>query len=285
MRALDRLTFRGSDGNMLVADALGAGNAPVILLLHGGGQTRRSWESTQRRFAGHGYRAIAFDARGHGESQWVDREHYELHHYADDLAAILTQLGQPQAYLVGASLGGMASLLAIGEKRVSNVRALVLADVVHRPERVGADNIRSFMDQSVAGFATLDEAADAVALYLAHRERPASLDALARKMHQGDDGRWRWQWDPAFLRSGDGTEARRYASKRLEASLGSIDIPVLLLRGEKSEIVSDILAQEFLGLVPSATMAVVAGATHMISSDDNDAFTAHILTFLASSVR
>jgi pimeloyl-ACP methyl ester carboxylesterase len=78
----------------------------------------------------------------------------------------------------------------------------------------------------------------------------------------------------------EGPERRRFESERLTRSLSKVQVPVLLLRGEKSEIVSPQLRDEFLGLLPAAEAVDVPGATHMVSGDDNDAFTSLIFDFI-----
>src|SRR5271157_1334596 len=107
-------TFTGRDGNALAADVLGDLDAPPVVLFHGGGQTRHSWGTTLAALAGRGWRAYSVDLRGHGDSEWAPNGDYTLDAFAGDVLAIVDALGRPPA-LVGASLGGVASLAAIGE--------------------------------------------------------------------------------------------------------------------------------------------------------------------------
>jgi pimeloyl-ACP methyl ester carboxylesterase len=272
--------FTGADGNRLEGGTIGPAGGPLAILLHGGGQTWRSWLQTQHRLAEKGYRAVAYDARGHGDSQWVAPDQYELSDFARDLAAVVDQLGGSEPLLIGASLGGMTALLAVGEGILDGAAGILLADVVHRAVAQGADHIRAFMLRAARGFDTLEDAAEAISRYLAHRERPADLDALARKMRQDEAGRWKWAWDPSVMARPEGPERRRFESERLTRSLSKVQVPVLLLRGEKSEIVSPQLRDEFLGLLPAAEAVDVPGATHMVSGDDNDAFTSLIFDFI-----
>jgi pimeloyl-ACP methyl ester carboxylesterase len=83
----------------------------IVLLLHGGGQTRHSWRRTGARLAALGWSAVAVDARGHGDSDWDPAQDYSHHAMVDDLDAIVAQLGEPPV-LVGASMGGITALLA-----------------------------------------------------------------------------------------------------------------------------------------------------------------------------
>src|SRR5206468_11945926 len=123
--------------NMLAADVVGDPSAPPAVLLHGGGQTRHSWGTTVAALGDRGWRAYAVDLRGHGDSEWADDGDYTLDAFAGDVVAIAHTPGSPLA-LVGASLGGLASLAAIGEHADEGIgRALVLVDVAPRTEAQG----------------------------------------------------------------------------------------------------------------------------------------------------
>jgi peroxiredoxin len=267
------------DGVELVADAWGAPDHPPALLLHGGGQTRHAWKRTAAVLAGRGYHAIAVDLRGHGESGWSTDGNYEIDRFAADVRRLAAHFDR-KPVLIGASLGGIASLIAAGEAPAPIAAALVLVDITPRVDPAGVDRIRGFMATHIDdGFATLDEAADAIAAYLPHRPRPKSLDGLRKNLRRDTDGRYRWHYDPAFVRGMPRrTDGDREA--RLTAAGQKLPIPVLLVRGGSSELVSEDIAREFVALMPNARYVDVHGAAHMVAGDVNDPFTEQVVGFL-----
>ncbi|GAB2483257.1 alpha/beta fold hydrolase [Jatrophihabitans fulvus] len=252
----------------------------TILLFHGGGQTRHSWKGTGRILAGAGWQTISFDLRGHGDSSWSARADYSMDAHIGDLAACCTRF--PDPVLVGASLGGLVSLLAVGEEHVT-ARALVLVDVAPRIEVAGTRRIGEFMRKHAdSGFADLDEVADAVAAYNPHRPRPTNLDGLRKNVRLRADGRWYWHWDPAMLlREPRDAETRQVAASRFSAAAERLTLPTLLVRGARSDVLSAEGAGHFLELVPHATFVDVGGAGHMVAGDDNDIFADAVGGFLA----
>lgn len=273
-----RIELPGRDGLVLAGDAWGDPAAPPVLLLHGGGQTRHAWGGTAETIARDGWYALSLDLRGHGESGWAPDGDYSMDAFLADLRAVLARIGQP-AVLVGASLGGLTALLAAGESDPDRFRALVLVDVAARIERDGAQRIIAFMQARPEGFASLDEAADAVASYLPHRRRPRDLSGLERNLRRGPDGRWRWHWDPAFLVPGRGPRPGQ-DPERLERAARRLRMPTLLVRGRLSDLLSEEGARHFLALAPHARFADVREAGHMVAGDRNDLFTDAVLGFL-----
>jgi pimeloyl-ACP methyl ester carboxylesterase len=263
------------DDLVLVADDLGPLDAPVVILLHGGGQTRHSWSGAARALARRGYRVINFDARGHGESGWSEEGAYSLDDRVADLTAIVAQLERPFA-LVGASLGGATSIHATAQ--ALRPGALVLVDIVPHPEPEGISRIVTFMRAHPEGFATLDEAVDAVAAYNPERPRPRDPAGLMRNLRQREDGRFYWHWDPRIIapRPQDMHDLVRQSA----ATLPHTGVPVLLVRGLKSDVVSDAGVTAFRALVPDLEVADVGGAGHMVAGDRNDAFNEAVIAFL-----
>jgi non-heme chloroperoxidase len=252
-------------------------------LLHGGGQTRHAWGGTSRALVEAGFLVVNLDLRGHGDSGWAINGDYTIDAYANDLRSLLSQLDRPAA-LVGASLGGLTSLLAAGETPRVNCTALVLVDVAPRMQRDGKDRIGDFMRARPEGFSSVDEAADAVAAFLPHRPRPADVSGLARNLRLQEDGRYHWHWDPAFIeRNQLGEDADN--TERFERAATAVAAPIMLVRGGISEIVSEEGAQAFRQAVPSAEYIDVPGAGHMVAGDRNDAFTAAVVDFLTRHLR
>ena len=283
------VTFTGAAGNKLVGDVTGA-EGPPVLLLHGGGQTRHAWRKTNAVIARLGRVAYAVDQRGHGDSEWVEDGAYSFPDFAADartLADTLTKQTGTRPVAVGASLGGIASMLAEGgagkPPNGHAFSALVLVDITPRIDLDGVAKVQGFMrEHAREGFATVAEAAEAVAAYLPHRPRPRSNEGLKKNLRLHPDGRWRWHWDPRFLdgRRRVGTGGAELETMLVEAAK-RIKVPSLLVRGASSELVQERHAKDFLELVPHATYVDVSGARHMVAGDRNDQFASAIRTFLS----
>jgi pimeloyl-ACP methyl ester carboxylesterase len=272
----------GARGLRLAAEAAGENDWPPVLLLHGGGQTRHAWAGTARRLASAGYFAIALDARGHGDSRWAPDGDYSADALVADLAAVRASLRSPPA-LVGASLGGLTSLLAIGEGPPDFARALVLVDIATRLEADGIARVLDFMRAHTGGFASMDEAAAAVAAYNPHRQTRGTT-GLRKNLRQREDGRWYWHWDPRFLdhatRSSAG-EALVHQERREQAAR-RVCVPTLLVRGGSSDVVSPEGARDLQRLIPHAELFDVQDAGHMVAGDRNDVFSNAVIEFLRS---
>jgi non-heme chloroperoxidase len=271
------------DGIELTATAFGNETDPPVILLHGGGQTRHAWGSAGEALAAAGRYALSVDLRGHGDSDWAPDGDYGIGAFARDVRAVAGALPERPA-LVGASLGGLASLVAIGEAEapVPVASVLVLVDVTPTVEMDGAMRIRSFMLEGMDGFERLEDAADAIAAYLPNRRRPRDLSGLRKNLRRRD-GRWHWHWDPGFIRGRGGIDGQEglVDHDRLAAAAARVSVPTLLVRGRMSDIVSEDGVQELRRLVPHAEVVDVAGAGHMVAGDRNDVFNDAVTEFLA----
>jgi non-heme chloroperoxidase len=272
--------WRTADRVRLAGDTWGHPEAPLVVLLHGGGQTRHAWGGTGALLGSAGYFAVAYDARGHGDSDWSAAGDYSQDAFVDDLRHVVDALGGRRPILVGASMGGGTSLVAIGERRI-DARALILVDIVPYTEPAGVARIRTFMQQNPDGFGSLDEVADAIGRYRSSRSRPGNHAGLSKNVRLGDDGRYHWHWDPRFL-SGTTDLAARHA--RFSACARHLALPTLLVRGGSSDVVSEAGVREFLELCPHAEYVNVAAAGHMVAGDRNDVFGRAAAQFLARHV-
>jgi pimeloyl-ACP methyl ester carboxylesterase len=250
---------------------------PPVLLMHGGGQTRHSWSGTAGQLAARGYEAWTMDLRGHGDSHWAPDGDYTTDAMVEDLDAVCAEIGRPPV-LVGASMGGMVGLVSEGSLRPGRLRALVLVDIATQLETAGVERIVGFMSAAPDGFATLDEAADAIAAYRPNRPRPSNLDGLRKNLRRGEDGRWRWHWDPAFL-SGKSRDGRSDVDTLGDAAR-NLTVPTLLVRGRMSDMLSLEGVATFRGQCPHARFVDIADAGHMVVGDRNDAFTEAVIDFV-----
>lgn len=269
------IRLRG-DGLDLAADAYGPPDGPPVLFFHGGGQSRRSWRGVAQRIARAGYRAYTIDLRGHGESDWAADGDYLLDAYGRDVEALIDGFEGPVS-LVGASRGGQAALVG-GSRRRGRVRLIMLADVAPLLRDEGVDAIRDFFRASAGGFATVDEAAEALAFHL-HQPRQTDASSLVKAMRYGEDGRLYWQWDPKTV----APEFLNPPSEgiALEEAAARAKDPVVLVRAELSSIVTDESVALFQTLTPQLEVVVAHGVGHMFTGDRNDAFGLTLLDHLA----
>lgn len=267
--------WEGANGATIAGDSWGDPNGPLVILQHGGGQTRHAWKGAGETLGAAGYHAVALDARGHGDSSWAPDGEYGQDIMVQDLRRVVEQLGT-RPVLVGASMGGGVSLVSIGEDHI-DCTALVLVDIGPKIEPEGSKKIQAFMDQAPDGFESLEQVAEAIANYQPHRQRPRNLDGLAKNVRLGDDGRYHWHWDPRFRRNRRDLKARE---ERLLACSRNLDLPTLLVRGGLSDVLSEEGAAEFLELCPHAEYVNVTGAAHMVAGDRNDIFATSVIEFL-----
>jgi pimeloyl-ACP methyl ester carboxylesterase len=279
----DDRTWTLEGGLRLASTVRGPADGPPVLLIHGGGQTRHSWGGTAAALAAAGWWTVAYDQRGHGDSDRPADADYRTTRFARDCAQMCELVARERGrrpVVVGASLGGLAGLLAEGELAPGRAAALVLVDITPRMERAGVDRIVGFMLEHVeSGFGSLEEAADAVAAYQPHRPRPRDHTGLAKNLRLDPDGRWRWHWDPRLF-LGERPLGTGMLGDRFDAAARRLEVPTLLVRGRMSDLVSEDTARHFLELCPHASFRDVSGAGHMVAGDRNDAFTEAVRSFL-----
>jgi flavin reductase (DIM6/NTAB) family NADH-FMN oxidoreductase RutF/pimeloyl-ACP methyl ester carboxylesterase len=272
----------GSDGLRLAFDAVGDPSAPCVLLLPGFGQTRAAWTKAAKALAAAGRYAVTVDPRGHGDSDWSAEHRYEFGDLVQDVVAIVKQLPSRPA-IVGAQMGGLAALAAIGENPGPIASALVLVDAAPRMTRTGLDRATLLMTRDAHGFATTEEAAQALLEHTGGAETVVDLAEVKRHLRRADNGRFRWHVDPAYNGFEVGPEVRLAAQGRLSAAAAALDIPTLLVRGASSTKVDRQSVDEFRALVPHAEVAEIPGVGDVIIGRRNDAFDIAVLDFLEAA--
>jgi pimeloyl-ACP methyl ester carboxylesterase len=267
-----------------------AGAAPVVCL-HGGGQTAYMYEDLGDAMRD-GYLVCAPDLPGHGDSDLdlamaspvggLDR--YAL---AASVEAFLDHVGIARAMVVGASLGGITSL-TIAAKSPERVAGIALIDIGHRLEDEGVRRIVEFMTKHES-FASLEEAAAAIAEYLPSR-RPQSPRRLTRNLRQRPDGRWEWKHALGrnlravrAARPDAGTGDWRALTAGMDAELRQLGCPVLVLRGQRSDVLSDEGAQEVAALIPNARLATIGAAGHLAAGDNPESTVSLVREFLVET--
>ncbi|MGB0132473.1 alpha/beta fold hydrolase [Dokdonella sp.] len=273
-----QLRLDTTDGVTLALEQFGEAPAPAVVFAHGFGQTRDAWASCAGAAAQQGWVAFSYDARGHGQSSWLEDGHYSVDQLVSDLGQV-TRHVPSLPVVVGASMGGLIGIAMAGAD-ASSCRALVLVDVTPRWEPAGVERILDFMRAHPGGFADYNEAADVIAAYLPHRKSRKSPQSLRRLLVETDSGRLHWHWDPNML-APIAEDGQRHQADLLQAAT-NIRVPTLLISGSASDVVSESTINEFLELVPHARHVMVPHATHMVAGDENSQFTKHVLDFLDS---
>lgn len=276
MGTAERREFSGFAGGPLVADVHGPVGAPTVLLLHGGGQTRHAWGRAAQTLGDAGWRTVALDLPGHGDSAWAADGDYRIEVLADTMLGVWRELGTPLA-VVGASLGGLISMAAVGRTDAPPISALVLVDIAPRMEEAGVERIVSFMRARPDGFASLEEAAQHIAAY---RGRPMEgpIEGLKKNLRLNAQGRWNWHWDPQLM--SEANHNHRRDADGYERALRGLRAPILLLRGQRSDVISEEDARALVQTMPQARFIDLKGAGHMVAGDANDAFVASVAAFL-----
>lgn len=263
----------GRSGFVRVADRQvhylewGPADGPPVIAMHGGGQTSYMFEETGSALRDR-YHVIAPDLPHHGESDpLTDPSRFGRIALAETLPPLLDEFGVGQTAIIGASLGGIVGL-TLAARWPERVRAIVLIDVGHRLEEDGVRRIIDFLGRHES-FASLDEAAVAIAEYLPHRKR-SDPTRLRRNLRQRADGRWVWKHGLGRATSLQAAEAANWQD--ILAGLGDdvarVHAPVLVLRGARSDVLSSAGAAEVAELLPNAQVVEVSDAGHLAAGDN-----------------
>jgi pimeloyl-ACP methyl ester carboxylesterase len=273
----------------------GRADAPVVLCLHGGGQTAYMYEALGAALADRAH-VLAPDLPAHGDSDPLPREAvvevssgvYPMHElFAATMPGLLDEFGLGRAVVVGASLGGMTAVHLGAEVAPERVAAIALIDVGHKLEPEGVRKIVDFMTAHES-FASLEEAAAFIGEYLPQRRNPNPA-SLTRNLRQRPDGRWEWKHGVGRQvreRQEAGLEAQHPADHIDEVTAGlgesaaKLACPVLLLRGEVSDVLSEDGADDLINIIPHARMEVVEKAGHLAAGDNSHSTVALVTTFL-----
>ena len=162
---------------------------------------------------------------------------------------------------------------------------LVVVDITPKANPEGIGRIHAFMESGAAGFATLEDAAEAIAAYTPNRPKRVNPAGLMKVLRQKPDGRWYWHWDPAFIARGRTEVPQEDYQALFEAALAGVRVPTLLVRGAMSDVVTDEGTADFLAKVRGSKLVDVGGASHMVAGDQNDVFGNAVVEFLERDVR
>jgi pimeloyl-ACP methyl ester carboxylesterase len=243
---------------------------PQVLLLHGGNQSSHSWDLVSLHLADR-YHVFALDQRGHGDSEWNRELDYSIDSMVHDAAAFIADQGLDRPIIFGHSMGGRVTL-SLATEHPGIARALVIVDVGPEISEEGAKTIQNFVVRNLE-FDDLDEFLDNVERYdpfrtRQHIERTVKYNVLRRA-----DGKYVSKVDH-----------RRIPTRNRDLTLDhvkALTCPVLVVRGEQSNILTADAAQRFADALPHGRLVTVPRCGHNVHSGNTSGFLDVIGPFLA----
>jgi non-heme chloroperoxidase len=262
---------RGGGGIRLHAREWGDPQGRPIVFVHGWSQSHLCWSRQAAGELAADFRLVAFDLRGHGMSEKpLDAEHYaDAQLWAEDLAAVIEQLGLDRPLLVAWSYGGYVVtdyLRAYGQQGIAGLN-LVGAAVVRTPsfEHIGPG--------------LLENAADACAADLATNIAATCRFLRACTVQPLSDEDWSTalSWNmvvPAEVR-------HALFAREIDAAdvLSGLSVPVLVTHGLDDAIVRPSMADHVLAVCETAQASWYEGIGHLPFVEDQDRFDRELREF------
>ena len=272
---MNSLQFEGFGGVKLACRAYGSPSDPAVLLLPPSGQSGAFWRDSAEALADAGRYALCLDLRGLGDSGHAPDGRYDLDAHAADLRAVLAAL-PGRAFAVGAGLGALVSLVAIGEGETTIATGLALIDVSLTFDQAQVERMQAALVSRTQG--ANDPASIKAALSAAHPgERPGAIGpAILSAFETGKEGTLRWKGDPRALAADDFLGQR----ERLRQAAARIGVPTTVLVGNQNATISLDAARDLQSLIPHAELAEIEGEGHLMAAAGADAFNAVLLEFL-----
>lgn len=268
-----RVTTDVGGGRSLSALRWGT-DAPQVVLLHGGGQNAHTWDTVLLAL---GRPALCIDLPGHGHSDDVDPDRpVGPRAFAEDVAVVVREQAPNAAAVVGMSLGGLTAMeLAVVAPEL--VRKLVMIDITPGADGDKASDIVAFLS-GPESFESFEEILERTVAFNPTRSELSLRRGILHNAYQREDGRWVWRHQRTRITGGGDRPAVDFAA--LWDDLGAIDVPVLLLLGDRSPVVDDQDVARFLERQPDADVVTIEDAGHSIQGDQPLVLADHLDRFL-----
>ena len=254
----------------------GAPEAPTIVLLHGGHQSAHSWDLVSLHLA-QKYRVLALDQRGHGDSEWARDWDYSNNTMALDAEAFIRTMGLEKPVVMAHSMGGRNALL-LAKNAPDFMRGLVIVDVGPEVSEKGREIISSFVRKNQE-FDDLEHFVRNVRKYDPYRSREHIERTVKYNMIQRIDGKFVSKCDSNPRRAGAAPQTAQNDNVSLEEA-GGFDFPVLIVRGETSNILEPDAAERFRDALPQGRLVTVPECGHNVHSQNTHGFIEAVGPFL-----
>jgi pimeloyl-ACP methyl ester carboxylesterase len=256
------------------------GDGPALLLLHGGALTAHTWDPVCGSLRDR-YRCLALDQRGHGDSEWSPGLDYGIDAHVRDIAGLIDELDLQRLVVVGQSLGAVNGL-TYAATYPDTVAGLVMIDAGPWVQTSGAGRIADF----VLAEPELPSVEDFVARAARFnpRRRPEQLrTTLVHNLRALPSGGWTWKYDRRHL-TRERFDAFRAELTALQDRLTEVRCPVLVVRGEESDVFSAADAERLAGALPDARVVTVPDAGHTVQGDNPSALAAALDDFAVEAL-
>src|SRR5262245_47082771 len=257
----------------------GATHAPPIVLLHGGHQSAHSWDLVSLHLAQR-YRVLALDQRGHGDSEWARDVGYTNHEMSLDAEAFINALGLQRPVVMGHSMGGRNAMLLV-RRSPTLPRALIIVDVGPEVSDRGRAVIAGFVRDNEE-FDDLDHFVRNVQQYDPYRTREHIERTVKYNMLQRADGKFVSKCDANPRRLGIVRGTGPQENITLE-EVRAFDLPVLLVRGADSRILTSDAAERFRDALPRGELVTVPDCGHNVHGQNTKGFIAAVTPFLSQA--
>jgi pimeloyl-ACP methyl ester carboxylesterase len=254
----------------------GHAHAPPIVLLHGGHQSAHSWDLVSLHLAQR-YRVLALDQRGHGDSEWARDVIYSNHEMSLDAEAFIGALGLNKPILIGHSMGGRNSML-LARRAHALLSALVIVDVGPELSERGRAAIGGFVAANQE-FDDLEHFVQNVRKYDPYRSREHIERTVKYNMLERADGKYISKCDSNPRRLGIVRASGPQENITLDEA-GRFDLPVLLVRGENSNILEPDAAERFAAALPRGRLVTVPDCGHNVHGQNTLGFIGALNDFL-----
>jgi pimeloyl-ACP methyl ester carboxylesterase len=255
--------------------------APPIVLLHGGHQSAHSWDLVSLHLARR-WHVLALDQRGHGDSEWARDVAYGNHEMSLDAEAFIAALALRRPALIGHSMGGRNAML-LTRRNPSLLRALAIVDVGPEVSDRGRAVIAGFVRENEE-FDDLDHFVRNVQRYDPYRSRAHIERTVKYNMLQRADGKFVSKCDANPRRLGVVRGTGPQENITLEEAR-AFDLPVLLVRGADSRILTAEAAERFRAALPQGTLVTVPNCGHNVHGQNTIGFIEAISGFLDATGR
>ncbi len=239
------------------------GNGHPILFLHGGGINAHTWDVVCLMLRER-YHCIALDQRGHGDSEWSPAIDYGVATQVGDVQGFIEKLGLENPVLVGQSMGGLNSI-AYAIRHSAKMKGLVVVDVGPEINSAGTQRIREF--SSTPELESLEAFLERAVKFNPIRDPRVLRRSLFYNLRQLPTGKWSLKHDQRRA-SDDSWRIAAEQRERILRDVSNISCPTLIVRGGKSDVLSDDAAERFAHMLPHARWVRVENAGHNVQGDN-----------------